>query len=561
MGREVASERYTVLVCACLLTFGSYYCFDMPSVLETQITYTIIDKFEPDKGATLYNLFYAVYSWTNMGTSLLAGLLVDKYGVVPAVFLFLSFCFIGQSIWSYGASLESTTSGARFGIMFAGRFIFGMGGGSITIAQNAITAYWFAGRELAMAFGLTLSVARLGSTLNFNLTTFVFTSFAGLFSQRKGLSSSEVASLCSPNQGSNKWPAGLTPTDDDFVSCRKALSSTFWVGSGLIALSFLAALAWRRMHNREQQEANQTRKGSSGMQSVLLDAEDLMDGEGFGVQEKKPRKKMNCSDIKRLPLSYWLCGIIIMSFYNEVFPYMAIGPKLLSSGIKGNHNYGLNATQAGSVTSIVYLMSMFISPFLGRFVDYYGRRAVLAIFGCALGIPAFLLLANTNITPIVPMVLLGFSYCVCASVLWPSIQFLVDPSIIGTANGLATSMQMLGIGVCNIVVGRLMDENTDDATKVTNYRPALLFFAGMACVSTLLSGVLLAVDQTSGGKQLMKGQRDKEKEEAYGLMNNDPLMPDSSQMESPGLNYLASPTGVLGAMNARKAMRSAGQSR
>ena len=109
-----------------------------------------------------------------MGTSLLAGLLVDKYGVVPAVFLFLSFCFIGQSIWAYGASLESTTSGARFAIMFGGRFIFGMGGGSITIAQNAITAYWFAGRELAMAFGLTLSVARLGSTLNFNLTTFIF---------------------------------------------------------------------------------------------------------------------------------------------------------------------------------------------------------------------------------------------------------------------------------------------------------------------------------------------------------------------------------------------------
>ena len=260
MGRDVASERYKVLVCACLLTFGSYYCFDMPSVLETQITYTMVDRFEPDKGATLYNLFYAVYSWTNMATSLLAGLLVDKYGVVPAVFLFLSFCFVGQSIWSYGASLESTTSGTRFVIMFAGRFIFGMGGGSITIAQNAITAYWFAGRELAMAFGLTLSVARLGSALNFNLTTFIFQSFAKLFSNRTGLSRVEVASLCSPSQGSNKWPAGVSPIEADFVTCRKALSSTFWVGSGLIALSFLAAFAWRIMHIREQLEVSQPKE-------------------------------------------------------------------------------------------------------------------------------------------------------------------------------------------------------------------------------------------------------------------------------------------------------------
>ena len=123
-------------------------------------------------------------------------------------------------------------------------------------------------------------------------------------------------------------------------------------------------------------------------------------------------------------------------------------------------------------------------------------------------------------------------------------------------NGLATSMQMFGIGICNIVVGRLMDQSTNEKTKVTNYQPALIFFAGMACVSTFISVVLLFVDQTSGGKQLMKGQRDKKREEAEALMNNDKLALDSSQAESPGLSYLTSPTGAFGATNAREAMRS-----
>ena len=92
-------------------------------------------------------------------------------------------------------------------------------------------------------------------------------------------------------------------------------------------------------------------------------------------------------------------------------------------------------------------------------------------------------------------------------------------------------------------------------TKVTNYQSALVFFADGMCKYVRLV-VLLFVDQTSGGKQLMKGQRDKKREEAEALMNNDKLALDSSQAESPGLSYLTSPTGAFGATNAREAMRS-----
>ena len=88
-------------------------------------------RFEPVK-VPLYNLFCTVYSWTNLATSLLAGLLVDKYGWF--VFLFLSFASLDSRFGLTGHP-RSTTSGTRFVIMFAGRFIFGMGGGSITIAR------------------------------------------------------------------------------------------------------------------------------------------------------------------------------------------------------------------------------------------------------------------------------------------------------------------------------------------------------------------------------------------------------------------------------------------
>lgn len=38
------------------------------------------------------------------------------------------------------------------------------------VVQNRITAFWFKGKELALAFGLTLAFSRLGSVLNFFLT-------------------------------------------------------------------------------------------------------------------------------------------------------------------------------------------------------------------------------------------------------------------------------------------------------------------------------------------------------------------------------------------------------
>ena len=50
--------------------------------------------------------------------------------------------------------------------MMLGRFIFGLGGECMSVAQSAIISNWFKGKELSFAFGLNLSVSRLGSVLN-----------------------------------------------------------------------------------------------------------------------------------------------------------------------------------------------------------------------------------------------------------------------------------------------------------------------------------------------------------------------------------------------------------
>jgi hypothetical protein len=44
-----------------------------------------------------------------------------------------------------------------------------IGGESLAVAQNNYAVLWFKGKELNMVFGLQLSFARVGSTVNFNV--------------------------------------------------------------------------------------------------------------------------------------------------------------------------------------------------------------------------------------------------------------------------------------------------------------------------------------------------------------------------------------------------------
>ena len=80
----------------------------------------------------------------------------DRLGLI----VFTVVLTIGQLIFAVGGYKES------YWIMMAGRFVFGLGGESMTVAQSAIVSAWFQGRELAFAFGINLSVARIGSSIN-----------------------------------------------------------------------------------------------------------------------------------------------------------------------------------------------------------------------------------------------------------------------------------------------------------------------------------------------------------------------------------------------------------
>ncbi|XP_076154722.1 lysosomal dipeptide transporter MFSD1 [Alosa pseudoharengus] len=439
---EKAYYRFVVLFFNCLLTFGSYFCFDIPSVLQDQFqgkltcpNATVTNGTSQNTtevcveglGMTPqeYNLLYAIYAWTNAVVVIMAGFLIDKLGNRFGVFLFSFLTVLGSAIFALGSHFEGTS--ALLPLMLTGRLLFGSGNGSLTIVQNRITAFWFRGKELALAFGLTLAFSRLGSVLNFFLTQ--------RFEADYGM----------------QW--------------------TLWGGTLLCVLGFLSAITVSALDK-------------VGMKQLGLDG---------AIQEES--RKVRIQDVRLLSLRYWLLVLTIMFFYNGIFPFIADASKFIQDKYSGYEQ-----KDAAYIAGAVYDSSLVLSATVGILIDYIGLRGVFAVLCAVLTLPVFGLLAFTFVPPLICTIWLGVTYSFAAASMWPSIPLVVPQATLGTAMGLATSVQMVGIGVSNLVVGQILGTKSSDAKiPLWRWQRMMIFMLAntISCIATATA--LNFVDHRQGG--------------------------------------------------------------
>lgn len=157
----MAFGKWTILVLACIVTFGAYYSFDTPSVLHNQLfRHFRVDgetraRFEFD-----FSLVYSVYSLPNTLLPLVGGLLVDKIGNKNVMLSFGAFVVLGNAIQTFGCLTKNIY------MYIFGRFIFGFGSETLNVCVNTIISKWFRGQELAFALAINLSACKLGGVLN-----------------------------------------------------------------------------------------------------------------------------------------------------------------------------------------------------------------------------------------------------------------------------------------------------------------------------------------------------------------------------------------------------------
>jgi len=356
-------------------------------------------------------------------------MLYDKLGPRRSSFLFCMLVLVGATIVALAHSRWE---------LFAGRLIFGGGSEALIVVQSAIISRWFKGKEMALAFGIALTISRIGTLFSFNTEELIARYFG---------------------------------------SYRIAL----WAAAGLCLFSVLCNVVYN-----------------------------IMDAHGervLSLPTPQGGDKIVFSDIRKFHASYWFVVLLCVTFYSAIFPFTALatdmfhdkwGLPLVSESTGGFlaqifDNFLHMFSTAPGVTSIVIFASMIFAPFAGNLVDRIGRRATLMVIGSLMMIPAHLVMGITHWNPLPSMIVLGAAFVLVPAAMWPSVPLVVEENRVGTAFGLMTAIQNIGLGLFPLLNGKLRD-------ATGTYTATQIMFASLGVAGLIFAFLLLASDRRHGGK-------------------------------------------------------------
>jgi MFS family permease len=182
------------------------------------------------------------------------------------------------------------------------------------------------------------------------------------------------------------------------------------------------------------------------------------------------------SDLWRFDRSYWYIVGLCVTFYSVIFPFRS------TFAIKYfQHAHGLPLEEAGAMNGYVYLAAIFATPLFGLMVDKLGHRSAFMAVGTALLVVVFPILGYTNLSLWVSTVLIGIAFSLVPAVIWPAVPYVVSAERLGTAYGLMTMVQNIGLTVCNLAAGMLNDASGAGPDNPSGYIPMLWMF----CVLSL----------------------------------------------------------------------------
>lgn len=383
------SYRWIVLVVVSIAMAGNYYTYDSINPLERILTDQL------NFSASQFGWLNASYSLAAVCTLLIGGILIDRFGLRKALFLFSSLCVVGAIL---------TALKGNFYVMVAGRTVLGLGAESQIVAVTVALARWFKGKELSFAFGINLTIARLASIGADNSPTWARFAFY-------------------PN-GTNAAPSWQRP---------------LMLTAVISLLAVIGALVYWAM---EVHAETHYRLGKSGEPDKLSFREGL---------------KFNPSYWYAVALCFtFYSGIFpFRTFAIDLFSSKILGS--MGPAASAASSFALAQQQAGRLNSMLPLSAMIATPLFGLLADKIGKRATLMMFGSLLMVPVYLMIAYAHIPLLVPVSMMGIAFSLIPAVIWPSIAYIVEETRLGTAYALMSLLQQIGFFIFNLAIGRAND--------------------------------------------------------------------------------------------------------
>jgi MFS family permease len=195
--------------------------------------------------------------------------------------------------------------------------------------------------------------------------------------------------------------------------------------------------------------------------------------------------RMNLSDLVDFDRSYWYILALHVLYAAVFFPFRTTYAIEYFQHVKG-----LSLQSAGLANSWVFFTAIFATPFFGLLADRFGHRAMMLSLGTLLLPVTFVVLGVTEQGLWVSTALMGVSFALVPAIIWPATTLIVEPRRLGTALGLITVVQALGIFASNRIAGFVSDRAHAGAENPAGY-DAMLWFFGLLSLVALSSAVLL----------------------------------------------------------------------
>ena len=521
--RDSAAMRWTALLLLALAMFCSYIFMDILSPIK--------DLMQEYRGwdSTAFGTMQGSEVFLNVFVFFLifAGIILDKMGVRFTAVLSAAVMLAGAVIKWYavtdafaGSGLETWFNnhlnyipvfdelgvspfyeGMPASAKFAacGFMIFGCGCemAGITVSRGIVK--WFKGREMALAMGSEMALARLGVA-----TCMIFSPFFAKLGGEVSVSRSVafgVVLLCIAlimcivyffmDRKLDSQTGEAEEKDDPFKISdlgQILTSSGFWLVALLCVLYYSAIFPFQKYAVNMLQcnltlhePAADSFWASSSVTIVQYVIMLIVAAAGFASNFQKVKQRQ-----------YLLLGVSVLALVT--YCYM-----------------GYMRQSAESIFAVFPLLAVLITPILGNYVDYKGKAASMLILGsllliaCHLTFAFILPLFQGNdvggiIVAYATILVLGSSFSLVPASLWPSVPKLVDAKVIGSAYALIFWIQNIGLWLFPLLIGKVLDQSNPGVTDPTkfDYTAPLIMLACLGVAALFLGFLLKAVDKKKG---------------------------------------------------------------
>lgn len=521
--RDSAAIRWMALLLLALAMFCAYIFMDILSpikdLMQTQRGWDS-DAFGTMQGSeTFLNVFVFFL--------IFAGIILDKIGVRFTALLSGGVMLLGAIIKWYAISDSFIGSGletwftnnlnhipvfeqlnvspfyegmpASAKLAACGFMLFGCGAemGGITVSRGIVK--WFKGREMALAMGSEMALARLGVATCMIFSPF-FAKLGGVVSVSRSVAFGVVL-LCIAmimlvvyffmDKKLDAQTGEAEEKDDPFKISdlgQILTSSGFWLVSLLCVLYYSAIFPFQKY-------------AVNMLQCNLSFTE--VPADSFWASS-------SVTIIQYVIMLVVAVTAFMFNFLkNKSFKY---GVLCLSIVSLVTYCYmGYMRQSAESIFAVFPLLAVGITPILGNYVDHKGKAASMLVLGSLLLIACHLTFAfilpefkgnqvGGVIVAYVTILVLGASFSLVPASLWPSVPKLVDAKIIGSAYALIFWIQNIGLWLFPLLIGKVLTMTNKGVTNATelNYTAPLVMLAGLGVAALIIGLVLKVVDKKKG---------------------------------------------------------------